>query len=104
MAIEALLYESTTLSDKLASEINSVPPSVVDMKIKPEPPGAYGFPGHWLEGKLENPKLWSSEQVCKKDFIYWEIAKWVVKCQCQQHKLCCSFLLIKPKTGKEKLN
>lgn len=66
MAIEALLYENTTLSDKLASEINSVPPSVVDMKIKPEPPGAYGFPGHWLEGKLENPKLWSSEQVCKK--------------------------------------
>ncbi|XP_078178746.1 glycoside hydrolase family 2 protein isoform X1 [Carex rostrata] len=62
VAIEALLYESTTLSDKLASEINSVPPSVVDMKIKPEPPGAYGFPGHWLEGKLENPKLWSSEQ------------------------------------------
>lgn len=65
MAIEALLYESTTLSDKLAGEINSVPPSVVDMKIKPEPPGAYGFPGHLLEGKLENPKLWSGEKVHK---------------------------------------
>ncbi|KAJ3688746.1 hypothetical protein LUZ61_017910 [Rhynchospora tenuis] len=59
VAIEALLFESATLPDKLADELNSIPHSVVDMKIKP---GDCGFNGHWLEGKLENPKLWSSEQ------------------------------------------
>lgn len=57
LSIEATLFDNSN-SDMSAA-------NVVDLKTKPKPEGGpcHGFHGYVLGGKVENPKLWSSEEV-----------------------------------------
>ncbi|KAJ3676245.1 hypothetical protein LUZ60_003657 [Juncus effusus] len=59
VSIEALLYDT---SNELNSNDDLISSSLVNFKIKPAPARSFGFHGHRLEGKMERPKLWSSEQ------------------------------------------
>ncbi|XP_072993143.1 uncharacterized protein [Typha latifolia] len=62
ISIEASLYDNAGWYDAATNEckdMNSF--KVVNMKLKSPPTGSLGFQGIQLEGKLERPKLWSSE-------------------------------------------
>ncbi|XP_062208106.1 uncharacterized protein LOC133909612 isoform X2 [Phragmites australis] len=61
LSIEATLYDNSGLSEGSDADLSSA--NVVDLKPKPKPiPNpCLGFRGYVLAGKIENPKLWSSE-------------------------------------------
>lgn len=63
LSIEATLYDDSRQSGGLNSDMSSA--NVVNLKAKPNPKGGpcHGFHGYVLGGKMENPKLWSSEKV-----------------------------------------
>lgn len=63
LSIEATLYDNSGLSEGSDADLSSA--NVVDLKPKPKPiPNpCLGFRGYVLAGKIENPKLWSSEHV-----------------------------------------
>ncbi|KAB8085246.1 hypothetical protein EE612_008019 [Oryza sativa] len=61
LSIEATLYDNYGPADVLTSDMSAA--SVANLKLKPasRPKHCYGFHGYVLGGKVENPKLWSSE-------------------------------------------
>ncbi|KAF8642100.1 hypothetical protein HU200_067357 [Digitaria exilis] len=61
LSIEAALYDNSRLSNSLDADLSSV--NVINLKPKPKQTGSpcHGFHGYILGGKIENPKLWSSE-------------------------------------------
>lgn len=61
--MEAALYDNTWWYDCENNEGNIDLSSygLVHMKLMPSPNGSLGFHGYHLEGKLDRPKLWSSE-------------------------------------------
>ncbi|XP_025816492.1 uncharacterized protein LOC112893400 isoform X2 [Panicum hallii] len=61
LSIEAALYDNSGLSNSLDADLSSA--NVVNLKPKPKPTRSpcLGFHGYVLGGKIENPKLWSSE-------------------------------------------
>ena len=63
LSIEAALYDNCGLSDSLDADLSSA--NVVNLKPKPKATRRHclGFHGYVLGGKIENPKLWSSEHV-----------------------------------------
>jgi beta-galactosidase len=63
LSIEATLYDNYGPADVLTSDMSAA--SVANLKLKPasRPKHCYGFHGYVLGGKVENPKLWSSEHV-----------------------------------------
>ena len=63
LSIEATLFDNSESSDDLNSDMSAT--NVVNLKTKPKPKGGpcHGFHGYVLGGKVENPKLWSSEKV-----------------------------------------
>jgi len=65
LAMEATLYDNTRWISCGANEGNMdmMPNAVAHMKLKPPPTWPLGFHGYQLEGKLDRPKLWSSEHV-----------------------------------------
>lgn len=59
--MEAMLYDNERWSRNEGNmEMTSY--AVAHMKLKSPPVGPRGFHGYQLEGKLDDPKLWSSEQ------------------------------------------
>jgi beta-galactosidase len=62
-SIEATIFDNSGPSDGLNSDMSAA--NVVNLKSKPNPKGGpcHGFHGYVLGGKMENPKLWSSEKV-----------------------------------------
>ncbi|KAF7040301.1 hypothetical protein CFC21_050210 [Triticum aestivum] len=62
LSIEATLFDNSESSDDLNSDMSAA--NIVNLKTKPEPKGGpcHGFHGYVLGGKVENPKLWSSEK------------------------------------------
>jgi beta-galactosidase len=54
-SIEATIFDNSDMSVA----------NVVNLKSKPNPKGGpcHGFHGYVLGGKMQNPKLWSSEKV-----------------------------------------
>lgn len=63
LSIEAALYDNSRLSNSLNADLSSA--NVINLKPKPKQTGSpcHGFHGYILGGKIENPKLWSSEHV-----------------------------------------
>ncbi|KAG8053927.1 hypothetical protein GUJ93_ZPchr0001g29589 [Zizania palustris] len=61
LSIEATLYDNYGPFDGLSSDLSAA--NVVNLKLKPasKPRHCLGFHGYVLGGKIENPKLWSSE-------------------------------------------
>ncbi|XP_010554482.1 PREDICTED: uncharacterized protein LOC104824194 [Tarenaya hassleriana] len=60
-AIEAALYDPESWSNS-GGYTYKPSPSVANLKFNPSPSQSLGFHGYMLEGKLNAPKLWSSEQ------------------------------------------
>jgi len=63
LSIEATLFDNSGLSNSIDADLSSA--NAVNLKPKPKPTrGPFpGFHGYVLGGKIENPKLWSSEHV-----------------------------------------
>lgn len=63
LSIEAALYDNSRLSNSLDADLSSA--NMINLKPKPKPTRSpcRGFHGYVLAGKIENPKLWSSEHV-----------------------------------------
>lgn len=61
--VEATLYDNTGWYASSSGEGNMdlISRDVMHMELKPTPLGVYGFNGYHLKGKLDSPKLWSSE-------------------------------------------
>ncbi|KAM0834535.1 hypothetical protein ACQ4PT_063560 [Festuca glaucescens] len=61
-SIEATIFDNSGPSDGLNSDMSVA--NVVNLKSKPNPKGGpcHGFHGYVLGGKMQNPKLWSSEK------------------------------------------
>jgi beta-galactosidase len=63
LSIEATLFDNSGLSISIDAGLSYA--NAVNLKPKPNPTGSpcRGFHGYVLGGKIENPKLWSSEHV-----------------------------------------
>jgi beta-galactosidase len=63
LSIEATLFDNYGPYDGFNSDMSAA--NVVNLKAKPNPKGGpcHGFHGYVLGGKMDNPKLWSSEKV-----------------------------------------
>lgn len=63
LIIEATLYDNAGWcnSGDNSGKMDLTSYDVVHMKLKSQPPGSLGFHGYHLVGKLERPRLWSSE-------------------------------------------
>lgn len=61
--MEAMLYDNERLPSCIANEgnVDMTSYAVAHMKYKLPPAEQRGFHGYHLEGKLDNPRLWSSE-------------------------------------------
>lgn len=61
LSIEAALFDNSGLSNSIDADLSYA--NAVNLKPKPKSTRSLGFHGYVLGGKIENPKLWSSEHV-----------------------------------------